>query len=254
MYSNARAVCAIASRFYRERPELYSIAMHFAKASAASTLVEGHKSVELCQAYLLLAIWSSGNTRTFDEDRGWLWLGYAIRYARPWENDNTISLSEDQHGNGIESSPPANAFPTHGDPRTRGAQPHSYLGESSPVSWTTRADHLKIHCFNQDRCTAAQLGKPITIHEEPSLLPHMEFLKRSKYALPYDIYGNAFTALLRIVSGFREVFAHTQSEDSLGSSVDIRALAFQTDTEILQCQHEALVGFKSFGGARVQSP
>ena len=77
----AQAVCAIASRFYRERPELYSIAMHFAKTSAASTLVEGRKSIELCQAYLLLAVWSSGSTKTFDEDRGWLWLGYAIRYA-----------------------------------------------------------------------------------------------------------------------------------------------------------------------------
>lgn len=81
IYSKTRAVCAIASRFYRDRPELYSIAMHFAKTSAASTLVEGRKSIELCQAYLLLAIWSSGSTKTFDEDRGWLWLGYAIRYA-----------------------------------------------------------------------------------------------------------------------------------------------------------------------------
>lgn len=84
-YSESWAVCAIASRFYRERPELYSIAMHFAKNSAGSTLVEGHKSTELCQAYLLLAVWSSGSTKTFDEDRGWLWLGYAIRYAPPPE-------------------------------------------------------------------------------------------------------------------------------------------------------------------------
>jgi hypothetical protein len=94
---------------------------------------------------------------------------------------------------------------------------------------------------------AAQLGKPITIQEDPSLFLHAEFLKRSKYASPYDIYGNAYTALLRIVSGFRSVFAHTRSEDSLehASSVDIRVLALQTDAEILHCQHEALLSFES---------
>jgi len=92
---------------------------------------------------------------------------------------------------------------------------------------------------------AAQLGKPITIREDPSLLSQMEFLKRSQYALPHDAYGSAYTALLRIVSGFREVFAHARSGNSSDSSNDIRALAFQTDTEILHCQHEAFIGLES---------
>jgi len=96
---------------------------------------------------------------------------------------------------------------------------------------------------------AAQLGKPITIQEDPSLLSHMDFLKLSRYALPYDIYGNAYTALLRVVSGFREVWAHTRSEDPSGASVDIGALALQTDTEILHGQRDALEGFDSSGDA-----
>lgn len=96
---------------------------------------------------------------------------------------------------------------------------------------------------------AAQLGKPITILEEPSLLSQMDFLKRSKYAMPYDIFGSTHTALLRVVSGFREVWAHTRSEDSSVSRVDIRALAFQTDTEILHCQNDAIAGFESSGNA-----
>ena len=96
---------------------------------------------------------------------------------------------------------------------------------------------------------AAQLGKPITIPEDPSLLAHMEFLKRSKYAMSYDIFGSNYTALLRVVSGFREVWARTLSEGSSVSRVDIRALAFQTDTEILHCQNDAVVGFESSGDA-----
>lgn len=73
-------VCAVASRYYTERPELYSIAMHFAMTSAASSLMESKKSVELCQAYLLLSVWSLPS-RKYDEDRAWLYLGLAIRMA-----------------------------------------------------------------------------------------------------------------------------------------------------------------------------
>ena len=54
--------------------------MHFAKDSAASSLVDSKKSVELCQAYLLLSMWPLPS-RKYDEDRAWLYLGLAIRMA-----------------------------------------------------------------------------------------------------------------------------------------------------------------------------
>ena len=162
---------------------------------------------------------------------------------------NTISSFENQDGNGPESPPPTNCFPSHGNPGTGRAQSCPYLGEGRHLSRTTKADETQIHCFNEDRCMAAQLGKPITIQEDPSLLSHMEFLKRSRCAMPCDTFGSTYTALLRVVSGFREVWAHALSEDSSVSRVDIRALAFQTDTEILHCQNDAVVGFESSGGA-----
>ena len=164
------------------------------------------------------------------------------------EIGNLISLPDNQHGNGPQSSPPTSDLPSHGDPRKGRAQPHSYMGEGGLVFWTTKANQPQIYCFNQDRCMAAQLGKPITIQEDPSLLSHMEFLKRSQYALPHDAYGSPYTALLRIVSGFREVFAHTCPGNSSDSSIDIRALAFQTDIEILHCQHETLESLEYAGG------
>ncbi len=52
------AVCAIASRYYREKSEIYAIAMHFAKHAASTALVDGWKSVELCQAYILMAVYA----------------------------------------------------------------------------------------------------------------------------------------------------------------------------------------------------
>ena len=71
-------VCAIASRYYAEKSEIYPIAMHFAKHSAANALIDGWKSVELCQAYILMSTYAVP-ARRWEEDRSWLYTGLAIR-------------------------------------------------------------------------------------------------------------------------------------------------------------------------------
>ena len=52
--------------------------MHFAKSAAAHALVDGWKSVELCQAYILMSIYAVP-ARRWEEDRSWLYTGLAIR-------------------------------------------------------------------------------------------------------------------------------------------------------------------------------
>jgi hypothetical protein len=56
--------------------------MHFAKSAAANALVDGRKSVELCQAYILMSIYAVP-ARRWEEDRSWLYAGLAIRCALP---------------------------------------------------------------------------------------------------------------------------------------------------------------------------
>ena len=52
--------------------------MHFAKQSAATALIDGWKSVELVQAYILMSVYPVP-ARRWEEDRTWLYLGLAIR-------------------------------------------------------------------------------------------------------------------------------------------------------------------------------
>ena len=59
--------------------------MHFAKSAAAHALVDGYKSVELCQAYILLSIYSVP-ARRWEEDRSWLYTGLAIRCVHLFQN------------------------------------------------------------------------------------------------------------------------------------------------------------------------
>jgi hypothetical protein len=65
--STTLIVCAIALR-YSDKPEVYPIAMHFAKSAASSALIDGWKSVELCQAYILMSIYAVPAPR-WEEDR-----------------------------------------------------------------------------------------------------------------------------------------------------------------------------------------
>ncbi|QRV81483.1 Fungal specific transcription factor domain [Ceratobasidium sp. AG-Ba] len=60
-------ICAVASRYWIERPELYTVLMHHAKAAAAMAITDGWKSLE--------------PARSWEEDRAWLFLGCAIRMA-----------------------------------------------------------------------------------------------------------------------------------------------------------------------------
>ncbi|KAF8748733.1 hypothetical protein RHS01_10579 [Rhizoctonia solani] len=72
-------VCAIAPVLDRTT-ELYKVLMHYAKSAAATAITDGWKSLEVCQAYLLLSVYPQP-AKSWAEDRGWLYLGCAIRLA-----------------------------------------------------------------------------------------------------------------------------------------------------------------------------
>ena len=68
------------SRYYKEKPHIYGMAIHFAKAAAANAVIDGWKTVEMCQAF---ALWSVYNppARRWEEDRAWCYTGIAFRYV-----------------------------------------------------------------------------------------------------------------------------------------------------------------------------
>ncbi|KAG6818171.1 hypothetical protein H0H87_000076 [Tephrocybe sp. NHM501043] len=73
-------ICAVASRYYEEKPTMYMMAMEFARDAAGRALIDGSKSVDVCQAYLLMSVYPVPKKK-WAEDRSWLLMGVAIRYA-----------------------------------------------------------------------------------------------------------------------------------------------------------------------------
>ncbi|EJD40885.1 hypothetical protein AURDEDRAFT_115753 [Auricularia subglabra TFB-10046 SS5] len=180
-------VCATAARYYAKKPELYAIAMHFAKEAAAQSLTQGFKSVELCQAYIIMATYAVP-AKKWEEDRNWLYIGLAIRIATdlnlhlPTTNPSTNELQERERLN-----------------RTR----------------------VWLICFNLDRSTSTQFGKMSTLREDFIVRASPDWYKSSPYCSKYDVHLCAYTQLLRVMSRFMdEVFSDEQSWTGLNKNID----------------------------------
>ena len=106
--------------------------MHFAKHAAATALIDGWKSVELCQAYILMAVYAQP-ARRWEEDRSWLYIGLAIRLATDLNLHQASSI-----------------------------KPTSEAHERELLNRT----RVWMICFNLDRSSATQFGKPSTIKED----------------------------------------------------------------------------------------
>ena len=72
-------VCAISSRFYSKRPDLFQQAMRLAQSAAGQALISGKKDVEMCHGYILLSLYPVPAKR-WEDQRSWLYLGLAIRF------------------------------------------------------------------------------------------------------------------------------------------------------------------------------
>ncbi|CAE6458081.1 unnamed protein product [Rhizoctonia solani] len=205
------AICAISSRYYTKRPELYSIAMHFAKQSAAMALIDGWKSVELIQAYILMSVYPAP-ARLWEEDRTGLYLGLAIRMA----TDLKLHLP----GQGKAA------------------------GEAHEREILNRTRTWLV-CFNLDRSGATQLGQPPTIQENYIVRHSGDWYKRSNLNLPFDIHVTTNTRLLRIVTRFlASVYSNSNSPTALNKNVDFLMLCTQTDEELTTFEHETQEQFE----------
>ncbi|KAK0502109.1 hypothetical protein EDD18DRAFT_681233 [Armillaria luteobubalina] len=162
-------ICAIASRYHPRKTNIYRIAMHFAKKSAANALIHDEiKSVELCQAYILMSIYTIPE-RSWDRDQTWLYTGLAISIA--------IALRLDQ-------TPKINL-----------------ATESEEREYLNRVRVWKF-CFLLDQATAMQFGKPGTMKDDTSIRHSREWYQQSPYNLDYDVYLCGYNVLIHIVAKF----------------------------------------------------
>lgn len=158
-------VCAVASKFYTQRPELYAQCLQRAKKAAFDVLSRGIKSVEVVQGFLLLTLYNQPAER-YEEDRTWLFAGVAIRMAQDLNMHRKCVIPENE------------------------------LTPDNERELLNRERTWYI-CFCVDRTLCAQMGKPYTIRED-WLIRHSSEWCTQKNSRAWDIGICALVNLLRV--------------------------------------------------------
>ncbi|KAI0694595.1 hypothetical protein BC835DRAFT_1274282 [Cytidiella melzeri] len=194
-------MCGIASRFHNERPELYQRAMEYARLAAGTALIGGQKSVESVHAFILLSLYPVP-ARKWEDDRGFIYLGVAIRIATDLNlhHPNTAKPKNEMHAREMLN-------------RTR--------------AW--------LNCFNLDRSTGSQYGKAPIISNMDYVANHShQWWNSSPYNLKgFDIQLAGYNAELSILGKFRDkIHSDANSPTGFNKNVDLATLAAETDDEL----------------------
>ncbi|KAH7107577.1 fungal-specific transcription factor domain-containing protein [Auriculariales sp. MPI-PUGE-AT-0066] len=160
-------ICAIAAKYMTIKPDLHARLESLAKKLAFTVPERGYKSVEIVQAYLLLALWGTGPTERYEQDKTWMLIGMGIRMA------TDLNL----HRKSRTPFPPGSAQDKEARNRER--------------AW--------VMCFIMDRSSSGQLGKPYCITDE-SMIRGLSQWYRHPYALPTDPGLAAYAEVQRLLS------------------------------------------------------
>ncbi|ORY34671.1 fungal-specific transcription factor domain-domain-containing protein [Naematelia encephala] len=198
-------IAAIAARYYTKRPELHAQLSTYAKRLAFEVPSRGYKSVEVCQAYLLLSVWTLGPEKTFEQDRTWLMLGMAIRMA------TDLNLHRKSITSGLDTEE----------------------GRARDLEIINR-ERCWLHCFILDRSISAQMGKPYTIREDYIIRNACEASwHQQRYSLPTDRAVSAYAVLQQIMSrAIDSIYSSTTTVSGLRQDCDYMLIVRSAHEEL----------------------
>ncbi|RDB22306.1 Protein priB [Hypsizygus marmoreus] len=216
-------ICSIASKFYTAKPELHSRLTELAKKLAFSVPAQGYKSVEIVQAYLLLALWGCGAVERYEQDKTWLMLGMAIRMATDLNlHRKTAVTSED-----------------------------TQEGKARDLEVRNR-ERTWILCFCLDRSLSAQMGKPHSIKEDFIIRNAVQWC-HSPIAAVTDPAVIAYCELQRIMSRCLDfLYSGTDTSSGLQTSFDYMLIIKTFETQ-LQAWRSQWVISRDWQGVSPQS-
>ncbi|EIN12075.1 hypothetical protein PUNSTDRAFT_99477 [Punctularia strigosozonata HHB-11173 SS5] len=176
-------VCAIASRYHPSKQHIYPLAMDLAKNEAAAVLVNGLKSVEVAQAFLILAVWPTPYRR-WEENRSWIYARLAT----------TMAVEFGLHQ--IKFRGPKNEI------RDRE---------------TIMGIRVFILLVETEWGMAARWGKPFSTKRPNDYVDLTTFYKISEYNSPSDVGICAYDCLLQVLMEWSE-----ESRDIAGSNTGVQ--------------------------------
>ena len=160
---------------------------HWQEKLLPMILLEGYKSVEISQAFLLLTTYCRPTNRLVD-DRSWQYLGFSIRTATEIGVNRKVTLRD------------------------------NVIGYEQICRRIRNRERLWFNLFLYDRTLSAQTGRPWTISEDRMII-QSSMWHRQDFALPEDVSLVSLIKLRRITGQHTEAFAtFLSSPDRLDGS------------------------------------
>ncbi|WFD29652.1 hypothetical protein MSPP1_000662 [Malassezia sp. CBS 17886] len=185
-------VCAVASKFYTKRPDLYAQCLRKVIQAAFAVMGRGVKSTEIVQGFLLLTLYNQPAER-YEEDRTWLFAGVAIRMAQDLNLHRKCMTPEGPENEELERE----------------------------IMNRERTWYL---CFCVDRTLSSQMGKPHCIRED-WIIRHASEWCMQKYARPWDFGICALVDLLRVQTRQLDfLYSSTVTPSGLNLDIDYPAI------------------------------
>ncbi|KAJ7461651.1 fungal-specific transcription factor domain-containing protein [Mycena latifolia] len=198
-------ICAISSKFYDANPELHPKLTDMAKKLAFSVPARGYKSLEIVQAYILLALYGCGAVERYEQDRTWLLLGMAIRMATDLNLHRKTSTTA-----GDDSE----------DGRARDYEVHN-------------RERTWLMCFCLDRSFSAQMGKPYSIKED-FVIRNAQQWARAPAAIASDTGVAGYVDLQRIISRSLDLlYSGTDTASGLLENCDYLLVIKTFETQVI---------------------
>lgn len=186
-------ICAVASRHFTWRPEIYALAINLARDAAGDALTgKGGRTIEICQAYLITAVYPIP-TKKWLEDRSWLLMGVAFRMALDLGLDRPVPL------------------------------------ECSTRDRLNR-ERTWLNCFCVDSSHAIQYGKtPMLSHDNYLARSSASWYASSPKNLPIDVHLCGYVQILQIMGEWHRKTANQSSESGLNEPAAIETACIMVD-------------------------
>lgn len=179
-------VCAVAARYSEAHEDRLPVLAEFARDLAGQALVNGRKTIEECQAFLILSVYQLPR-KHFDEQIHWLCMGLAFTIALE------LRLND----------PP------------RRDELAAFESQDSDLAHRHYMNRIRtwLNCYCVDASHATQFGKPAMLDVDD----YVASTCRNWYLMPrnlsIDVHLVAYVELLKLVRCFRIEVGRIEAEE-----------------------------------------
>ncbi|THH09165.1 hypothetical protein EW145_g2214 [Phellinidium pouzarii] len=179
-------ICCVATKYSQKYSPMIPLFIEFARDLGGKALVQGRKTIDECQAFLIHSVYQTPRKR-FEDQRGWLTMGLAFSLA------NELQLNKPS---------PADYFALSQSVENMDTKDALFY----EMAARDRLNRIRtwLNCYCVDASHATQFGKPAMLDVEDYVARNCrEWYHSSPFNLAIDVHLVSYVEVSRVMRHFR---------------------------------------------------